>query len=623
MIANSLTFDRRQTMAALFGTTVLAGAGAMPGVARAAMQAAPTAPSTPAGAAARVVYDRLFSEGLEINPEGATSLGLDVGARAVLRGKLSSSATADRFGSAKALVEAKPAIAALSTDGMTAVERNQLEVVKWFVARSEEIVRTPYGGFDGYPIPYTLTQLTGSYQSVPDFLDSTHPIASSADAEAALSRMQAMAVAIDDEVARSRAEAAMGVIPPDFIIAKTLTQTRAARADAGRRYDSGMATSLDRRTREAGVAGDWKTRAGQIVAGPIAMALSRQIALLEELAPRATSEAGVSRLPGGEEFYAMCLRQHTSTSLTPREAHQRGLDEVAAYEARIEPLLAAQGLTTGSVGARLTALGERPDLLWPNSDEGRAALLVFANQCNDAMRPLMPRIFNNPPSAALEIRRVPPAIEVGAPRGYAQRGSLDGTRPGAFYINLRDTRIWSRFSIPTLVYHEGIPGHVFQGAVLLEAGDLPLLHRSLGIAAYGEGWGLYAEQLADELGVYADDPLGRIGYLQAALYRAVRVVVDTGMHALGWSKARALAYMIETSGLAPSAAENEIDRYIVWPGQATSYKLGHSEIVRAREAARTTMGERFDIRGFHDVVLRQGSQPLELLSRNVAVWAAA
>ncbi len=215
----------------------------------------------------------------------------------------------------------------------------------------------------------------------------------------------------------------------------------------------------------------------------------------------------------------------------------------------------------------------------------------------------------------------PFAFEAGAPRGYAQRGSLDGSRPGAFYINLRDTHIWPRFSLPTLVYHEGIPGHVFQGAVLLEAGNLPLLHRSLGIAAYGEGWGLYAEQLADELGVYADEPLGRIGYLQAALYRAVRVVVDTGMHALGWSRARALQYMIDITGLAPGAAENEIDRYIVWPGQATSYKLGHSEIVRAREAARTAMGANFDIRGFHDVVLRLGSQPLELLGRNVAAWS--
>jgi uncharacterized protein (DUF885 family) len=602
-------------MAALLGGTVLAGIGAIPSLAHAAIDAAPTA----AGAAARALYDRLFWEGLESSPEGATSLGLDTGDHAHLRARLSSSAAVDRFGSAKALVEAKPAIEALSTDGMTTIERNQLEVLKWFVARSEEIIRAPYGGFDGYPIPYTLTQLTGSYQSVPDFLDSTHPIATTADAEAALQRMAQMAVEIDHEVARSRAEAALGVIPPSFIIAKTLTQTRALRAQRGE--TSGLAASLSRRTAAANLAGDWGRRAAALVDGPIAAALDRQIALLEELAPRATDEAGVGRLPGGMDFYATCLRQHTSTALTPQEAHQRGLDEVADYEGRLAPLLAAQGLTNGSTGERLTALGQRPDQLFPNTDEGRAAMLAYCNEVNDAVRALLPRVFNDPPAARLEIRRVPPAIELGAPRGYAQRGSLDGSRPGAFYINLRDTAVWPRFSLPTFVYHEGIPGHVFQGAVLLGT-DLPLLHRSLGIAAYGEGWGLYAEQIADELGVYDNSPLGRIGYLQAALYRAVRVVVDTGMHALGWSKARALAYMIDKSGLAPSAAENEIDRYIVWPGQATSYKLGHSEIVRAREAARATMGDRFDIKGFHDIVLRQGSQPLELLGRNVAAWAA-
>ena len=619
MTAPSTQIDRRQTIAAMLGATALAGVGTWPAVARAGMQ---NAPAGTAGASARAsaLYDRLFAALLDSAPENATSLGLDTGPRARQRTELSSSASADRFGFADTLAAAHHEAAAIALADLPAAERTQMEVLRWFIDRAVEITRTPYGGFDGYPIPYTLTQLTGSYQSVPDFLDSTHPVASASDAEAALSRMNAMATAIGKEVERSAAEAAMGVIPPAFIIAKTLTQTRALRAQSG--VTSGMAASLARRTAAANIAGDWGTRAAAIVDGPIAAALDRQIALLEGLAPRATDEAGVSRLPGGAEFYATCLRLHTSTSLTPEQAHQRGLDEVASYEARLEPLLRAQGLSDGTVGARLTALGQRPDQLWPNTDAGRADLLAFANQRNDAMRPLLPRIFNRPPTAPLEIRRVPPAIEVGAPRGYAQRGSLDGTRPGAFYINLRDTGIWPRFAIPTLVYHEGIPGHVFQGAVLLEAGNLPLLHRSLGIAAYGEGWGLYAEQLADELGIYEDEPLGRIGYLQAALYRAVRVVVDTGMHALGWSKARALQYMIDTTGLAASAAENEIDRYIVWPGQATSYKLGHSEIVRAREAARAAMGARFDIRGFHDVVLRQGSQPLELLARNVAAWAA-
>lgn len=607
-------FSRRSVMAGMLATTAIAGISTK-ARAVAATAGAPNAAATQA----RAIYDRLFDEYLTMNPTAATSLGLDTGARAAMRGQLGSSAAADRFGFATKLIAAKPELQAIDANSMPAQEKTYLELVRWFADRAEEAVNVPYGGLGGYPIPYTLTQLTGSYQGTPDFLDSTHPVQNTADAEAYLSRLDALARNINDEVARSRSEAEQNVIPPSYILTKALTQTRALRAQGG--PDKGMAAVLARKAAAANVEGDWAARAAAIVDGPIAAALDAQIALFESLAPRAGIEAGVSRLPGGAEFYANCLKRHTSTQLTPAEAHQRGLEEVRDYQGRIEPLLAAQGLTTGNIGARLTALGQRPDQLWDNTDEGRAAILAYLNQRNDAMRPLLPRVFNNPPAARLEIRRVPPAIEVGAPRGYAQRGSLDGSRPGAFYINLRDTHVWPRFSLPTFVYHEGIPGHVYQGAVLLGTQDVPNLHRTMGIAAYGEGWGLYAEQLADELGVYADEPLGRIGYLQAALYRAVRVVVDTGMHANGWSRERALQYMIDITGLAPGAAENEIDRYIVWPGQATSYKLGHSEIVRARTTAQQRMGQRFDIKGFHDVVLKSGSQPLEVLARNVDTWS--
>lgn len=594
-------------------------------VAAAAVAALPIrlAAQSPAGNAAtlkaRALYDRLFEALLRGSPETATSLGLDTGARDGLRARLSDTSAANRFGLSEQFAAARPEIRAIDARALPAEERTYLETISWHADRRAEVIRSPYGGFEGYPVPFVLTQLTGSYQSVPDFLDSQHPVATVSDAEAYLSRLEALARSIGHEVDRARADAALGVIPPSFVMDKALTQTRALRADAGVR--SGLAATLQKKARAAGLGPGWDVRAASIVDGPIAAALDRQIALLAELRPRSTDAAGVSRLPRGAEFYAAALKLHTSTSLDPRAAHRIGLAEVRDYEARLEPLLRAAGLTTGTVGARLTALGARPGQLFPNTDAGRAELLAYANKINDAIRPLMPRYFNNPPAAELEIRRVPPAIEVGAPRGYAQRGTLDGSRPGAFYINLRDTGIWPRFSLPTLVYHEGLPGHVYEGATQLASTSIPLLHRSLGIAAFGEGWGLYAEQLAEEMGVYAQEPLGRIGYLQAAIYRAVRVVVDTGMHALGWSRARAIAYMTEKTGLAPGAVENEIDRYIVWPGQATSYKIGHTEIVRAREAARRRMGARFDLKGFHDVVLGRGDQPLDLLRRNVEAWS--
>ncbi len=621
-MTDHLTINRRDLIGAVIAAGALAGC-AGPAALGAATPARPASSNSASGAtrtAARALYDRLLSAYLTDNPETATSLGLDIGERAALRGRLTESGSAQRFGFAATLAAATDDINRLDVASLSGQERTYLDVIRWFAARAGEIVRAPYGGFDGYPVPYTLSQLTGSYQGTPDFLDSTHPVTNAADAEAWLERMGHYARNIDAEVARSEAEAAMGVVPPAYILAKAIGQTDAALGVRG--AANGMSATLARKAAAAGLTGDWGGRAAALVDGPIAAALQRQRSHLARLQPTAVQDAGVSRLPGGAEFYQSALAYHTSTRLTATEAHARGLEEVRDYEGRLDPLLRAAGLTTGSVGERLRALNARPDQLWPNTDEGRAAILAFCNQRNDAMRPLLARVFNNPPAAALDIRRVPPAIEVGAPRGYAQRGSLDGSRPGAFYINLRDTTIWPRYSVPTFVYHEGVPGHVFQGAFLLAAGGTPVLHRTLGIAAYGEGWGLYAEQVADELGAYADEPLGRIGYLQAALYRAVRIVVDTGMHALGWSRERAIRMMAEVAGLPAPAAESEIDRYIVWPAQATSYKLGHSEIVRARSAAQATMGSRFDIKGFHDVVLKSGSQPLELLAANVAAWAA-
>lgn len=571
-----------------------------------------------AAAQARALYDRIFDATLIANPGQATSLGLDTGARAALRGKLASTARANRFGTATMIAAMRPALRAIDSKALNAEDRTFLEVMRWQADRRAEIIRTPYGGFTGYPIPYTLTHLTGSYQGTPDFLDSIHPVKTAADADAYLSRLSAFAANIMHDTVRTIDDVKMAVIPPAFVIDKAIVQTKAL--IAGQTDGKGMAGALGKKATAAGIAGDWGARATKIVEGSIIPRLRQQLAFLEGMRTRAGIEAGVSRLPGGSDFYAMCLRYHTSTALTPDEAHRIGLAEVADYEARLDPLLRAAGLSEGSAGARLTALGKRPDQLYPNTDEGRAAIIAYSNAKTEAIRPLLSRYFADLPAARVEIRRVPPAIEAGAPRGYAQSGTLDGSRAGAFYINLRDTSIWPRFSLPTLIYHEGLPGHVLDGALSLASKTIPLLHRTMGIAAHGEGWGLYAEQLADEMGVYDDEPLGRIGYLQAALYRAVRVVVDTGMHAKGWSRERATQYMIETSGLAPGAAENEIDRYIVWPGQATSYKLGHTAIVKAREAAKARLGTKFDIRGFHRVILGRGDQPLDLLARDVAAW---
>lgn len=603
----TMRFDRRQF---LLGTAAATGALALGGCATMAPRSG--------RASAHALYDRIFEAMLEASPELATSLGLDTGDKAYLKSRLGESGPGGKMGSYRPLVEQLPALRRIDRAGLPGREKAWLDTILWLGERVSDLSLVPYGTFDSYPVPYVLSQLTGSYQSVPDFLDSQHRVETRADAEAYVARLEAFARNVDLEVEQARADAGRGIVPPAFILDKTLTQTRNLRAERGEQ--AGLVQSLVRRAREKGIAGDWGTQAAAIVDGRIAAALDRQIALLGELRRGAGTDPAAGRLPDGAHFYAMCLRFHTSTGLTPDEVHETGLRQIAELSAEADPLLRAEGLTQGSVGARITELGRQERHLYPNNDAGRTEMLANLTEYMNRLRARMPDYFATIPRSPMEIKRVPPAIEVGAPRGYAQGPNLDGTRPGAYYINLRDTRSWPKWALPTLTHHEAVPGHLWQGSIVLENQSIPLLHRNIGISAYGEGWGLYAEQLADEIGMYADYPVGRLGMIQSFMYRAARLVADSGMHAKGWSRERAIRYFMENVGLDELSSTSEIERYVVWPGQATSYKIGHNEIVRLREEARGRLGARFDLKGFHDAVLLNSDMPLEVLATVVADW---
>ena len=604
----TFTLDRRQFLLGSAATGALALSGC-----------AGLAPRSET-AAARALYDSIFEGVLRAAPEIATGLGLDTGERAFLKSRLVDASPAGKMSMYRPIIDALPQLRQVDRAQLQGRERGWLDTVLWLGERMSDAATFPYGRISGYfyPVPYVISQLSGAYQTVPDFLDTQHVIETRADAEAYVARLEEFARSVDLEVDQARADAARGVVPPTYIIDKTLTQTRALRAERGQ--ESGLVQSLVRRTREKDIAGDWGTQAAAIVDGRLAAALDRQIAMLNELRRGSGTDPAAGRLPDGERFYRMCLRFHTSTGLSPDEAHQVGLTQVAEISAAADPLLRAEGLTRGSVGARLTELGRHERWLYPNTDAGRAQLLADLNRQLETVRARMPEYFNTIPTAGMQIRRVPTAIEAGAPRGYAQSGSLDGSRPGTFYINLANTRIWPRWALPTLTYHEAVPGHLWQGAIVLGNDQIPLLHRNIGIPAFGEGWALYSEQLADEIGMYGDFPQGKIGMLQAFLYRAARIVVDTGMHARGWSREQAIRYFVEQVGLDELAATNEIERYVVWPGQACSYKIGHTEIVRLREQARARLGPRFDLKAFHDLVLLSGDMPLEVLGGMVEEW---
>ncbi len=280
----------------------------------------------------------------------------------------------------------------------------------------------------------------------------------------------------------------------------------------------------------------------------------------------------------------------------------------------MDGLLKAQGLTQGTVGARMSALGKDPRFLYPNDGAGRAELIGYLNGLVAGVRPRLSKAFATLPKADLVIKRVPPDIEAGAPNGYEQDGPIDGSRPATYYINLRDTSAWPRFALPSLTFHEGIPGHVWQGEF---SHRLPTMRSLLAFNAYIEGWALYAEQLGDELGMYADDPFGRLGYLQSIQFRACRMVVDTGLHAKRWTREAAVQWMVDNNGSPPARMLAEVDRYCSWPGQACGYKVGHTEINRLRDRARASLGAGFDLRAFDDALVSSGAMPLTVLGQVV------
>ncbi len=589
--------DRRRLMLSSAGLGLMA---ALPAAAQAPAMSGPDARLD-------AMLTRWFEENVDLSPEYATNLGLDRDARASLTGKLRQVGLADAEAD-RARARARWAeIQTVSDAGLSDQAKVSLAVYRFTAEGAALAADIPYGGGIG---PYTVTQRSGAYFSVPDFMANQHRVETEADAAAFISRLEAFAVVLDQESERIVADGAMGVVLPSFLMDKTLTQLRTLRDTPA--YDMAMVQALIRKTDARNMGGDWGAQAADVVETLVKPALGRQIAVFEAQRPSATDDAGAWKLPQGGKVYALALRAFTTTDYSAQAIHDIGLEQVASIQAEIDTILKGMGMAEGTVGERIKTLSEDPQHLWPNTDEAKVELIGSLNHQMAALTPLLPQVFNTLPKASVEIRRVPPSIELGAPGGYYQAASLDGSRPGAYYINLSNTANWPKWGLPTLTYHEAIPGHHFQITVAREAGSLPLYRRVAGNSAYNEGWALYAERVAaDDLDVYAGNPLGRVGYLQSYLFRAVRLVVDTGLHHKRWSRDQAIRYMIDECGEPPESAEKEIDRYCVSIGQACSYKLGQTVIARLRAEAEARPG--FDLKAFHDRVLLNGSVPLAVL----------
>jgi uncharacterized protein (DUF885 family) len=568
-------------------------------------------------AALNAEFDRIFNELMDNSPGFATALGLDQGPKAALRRTFDPQPYQQARAEAVARTRrALAAVQAISPATLSPSARLNREIVIYDLERN--LTAPTRFDLDSVQSPYLISQQDGAYFSIPDFLDSTHPVENAADAEAYLSRLAEFPRILDFETAEQRRQAARGYLAPAWSLDLALAQIGKLRAPAA--ADSGMVKSLAGRAAKKNIAGDWAARAARIVEREVYPALDRQIAALNALKPTTRPGDGATRLPNHEALYAAALAEATTTTMTPEEVHQLGLSQVAEYSAQLDTILKAAGFTQGSVGERLAALNASPAQLYPNTDAGRAQLLADLNTSYRAMNAKMPRAFATLPTLPLEIRRVPVEIQDGASNGYYNIASLDGSRPAIYFINLKSTADWPKYSLPSLTYHEGVPGHHLQLSLAQESKDIPMLRKISFYNSYIEGWALYSEQLADEIGGY--DGIERAGYLQSFLFRSARLVVDTGLNAKGWDRARAVNYMVAATGFPRPRVEREVDRYCVSIGQACSYKIGHLAWLRARDKARAALGDRFDIRQFHEV-LKEGAMPLTILERRIMERARA
>jgi len=605
---NDFSFSRREALGALSA-----------GVATFALAPSRAFGQAPAGEAqVTVLLDSIGENLLALSPEGATSLGVDTGARAALRSRLADRSQSGQDSLAATLRADLARAEAVDAQSLTHSTRTSVEVVKSAYRVALDGFAQPYGdvAVGGWRnTPYVVIQNVGAYLDVPRFLDSDHPVKNSADAEAYLARLESYAVQLDGELGRLKAAAGKGLIAPAFLIDKATKQM--ALSVRGAREGGGLVESLERRTKD--IPGDWAARARAIAQQKIAPALERQLAELTAQRTNATMDAGMWARPHGPEFYRWALRASTTTRMTPDEIHQTGLDQVAELHGRMDVILKSLGYSQGTVGARMTALSNDPRYKFAEGDPGRAEIMAFIQERLTIIRAQLPRAFRTMVRGNLEVKRLPPEEEPGAPGAYGGAGSIDGSIPGKFWINLRTTDLHRKYDLPDLAHHEAIPGHVWQGEY---SNQLPLIRAQLAFNAYSEGWALYAEQLADELGVYDDFVVGRLGYLQSLAFRAIRLVVDTGIHHKRWTREQAVRYFVETNGSKPEEVASEVDRYCSWVGQACGYKIGHTEIVRQRGRAQKALGSRYDLRDFDDAVVKGGNVPMDVLAKNIDEYIA-
>ena len=605
-------FTRRQAIAGLGSVSALA---LLPACARS--QAAPAPAASLSGLDPDAALDRIAYRMLAHEPGRATGLGVDTGEYAVWRSTFGTPGEGGRDAYAATLKELVAEARAYPKQGLTSDQQIGFEVVEAAFSKALQGMAMPYGDVavgSWRNAPYVVIQNVGGYIDLPRFFGSTQPLKTPEDIGPYLDRLGEVPAILDGELDRVRAARGMGVVPPSFLIDKAIAQMEASLKSAKESYAGPITAS--------GIAGA-EAKAGmaeRITASGIVPALERQLAELKTQRAAAKDAAGMWAQPMGEEYYAWAVSASTTTAMTPDEIHRQGLAELEEIHGKMDPILKEIGYSTGSVGERMRALGEDPRYQFAEGDPGRKEIFDFINDRVAWIKSQMPRAFNRLVDPPLEIRRLPLTEEPGAPGAYGGAGSKDGSIPGRFWINLRTTDLHRKYDLADLTFHESIPGHVWEGEF---SNRLPLIRSILAFNAFSEGWALYGEQLADELGAYDEFKVGRLGYLQSLAFRACRLVVDTGLHSKRWTREQGRQFFVERNGSKVEEVASEVDRYCSWPGQACGYKIGHSEIVRQRARAQSELGSRYDFKAFNTAVVLGGNAPLSVVANTVSRYIAS
>jgi len=505
----------------------------------------------------------------------------------------------------------------------TAAQRNQFD----FGGATPFGGSLPNSGSSWAITPYMVTQLTGPHIYLPRMLQTEHPLTNRTEIDAYIARLGDFGRAFDEVIETIASDAATGTVPPHFTIDGILQSINGLTKPEVN--DHPLVTTLGTKMNSISSLSDvdrqaYQDQAAKLVKEVVYPAYGRLADLFETIKNQAGTDAGVWRLgPDGEAFYEMALRAYGAGDMDGEQVHQLGLSEVTRITNEMNALLEGLGLTEGSVATRMESVAARTENLHPNTDEGREILLQSLRDQVDAINEAAPQWFGRLPQSTVEVKRIPIYEQDSSPGGYYSGPSLDGSRPGSYWINLKDTADNPKHSLPTLTYHEAVPGHHFQISLQREISDMPLMRNMLSYSEYTEGWALYAENLASEMGMYKNDPYGDLGRLQAEIFRAARLVVDSGLHYKRWSREEAIDYMVTATGETRASVTREIERYAAIPGQACSYKLGMIRIKSLRQKAEAELGDHFDIRTFHDEVLSLGAVPLPVLEAAIGRWIDA